>query len=55
MTENSYITILELANIINVNKRTITRNISKLKYLNIISREGSDKNGYWVIKNKKEK
>lgn len=47
--QNGGLTNHELAVIIGVGKRTIEREISLLKQLNIIQRIGSDKNGYWKV------
>lgn len=53
--KNKHITIPEIATQIKVTERTIYRNISTLRGQNIITRIGSDKDGYWqVIKNKRE-
>ena len=52
MQENSELTTTEIAKKINVSRRTIARDINKLKSKGIITRVGSDKEGYWkVIKN----
>ena len=39
----------EIAKKMKVNESTVFRNIAKLKSLGVISREGSDKTGRWVI------
>jgi predicted HTH transcriptional regulator len=36
--------------IIGITKRAIEKNISTLKKLDVVEREGSDKTGRWVIK-----
>jgi ATP-dependent DNA helicase RecG len=49
---NKNITISELQKNIKVGRETIKRDLKKLKKLNIITRIGSDKTGYWqIIKN----
>lgn len=50
--ENSEITIKELASLLSLTTRTIEKNISNLKQLDIIRRKGSKKYGYWEIINK---
>jgi len=49
MTHNKDITIVELANILEVTDKTIKRDISKLKEQNRLIRVGSLKSGYWKI------
>lgn len=39
----------ELAEILGVNKKTVSRDIEKLKGLGILKREGSDKTGSWIV------
>jgi ATP-dependent DNA helicase RecG len=49
---NKNITVSELRKDIKVGRETIKRDLKKLKKLNIITRIGSDKTGYWqIIKN----
>ena len=48
--QNSYITQKELEEIIDVSRATITRQIKSLIDLDIIKRQGANKNGYWQIK-----
>jgi len=48
---NQRITIDELALKLNKSRRTITRIIKKLQEDGVVSRIGSDKTGYWEIKN----
>ena len=43
------ITVSEMANILSVEKRTIYRNLEKLKSSGLLVRVGADKNGYWKI------
>ncbi len=51
---NKKITIPELARAINVNEKTIKRDIEKLKTKGLLKRIGPDKGGYWqIIENKK--
>lgn len=42
--------IEEAAIKLNVTKRTVIRDIEKLKEQNLVMREGSDKNGRWIVK-----
>ncbi len=51
ITNNKYITQNEIANILNVNVRTVKRNFKTLIENNIVDRVGSDKTGYWEILN----
>ena len=51
ITNNKYITQNEIANILNVNVRTIKRNFKVLIENNIVERVGSDKTGYWDVIN----
>ena len=46
------ITVSEMANILSVEKRTIYRNLEKLKSSGLLVRVGADKNGYWKITHK---
>lgn len=50
MRENPQITIREMASKLGKNETTISRNIRKLKEVKLLSRIGSDKQGYWMIK-----
>lgn len=47
---NDRITIIELADALNVNERTIRRDIATLKERGVLTRIGADKNGVWKIK-----
>jgi len=47
---NPRITLDELALKLNISRRTVTRTIKKLQEDGIISRIGSDKTGYWQVK-----
>lgn len=49
ITVNDRITIVELANALKVNERTIRRNIATLKERGVLARIGADKNGVWKI------
>ncbi len=51
--ENGSITINDLSAKLNITRSTVIRDLKKLRELNIIQRIGSDKTGYWVVKNKK--
>ena len=44
------VTITDLVQIFNKSRPTIVRYLKKLKENQIIERVGSDKNGYWKIK-----
>ena len=46
---NNSISIDQLAEKLNVTRRTIIRNIEKLKQKSKIQRVGSDRGGYWEI------
>jgi DeoR/GlpR family transcriptional regulator of sugar metabolism len=50
ISENKDITIVELANKLDVADKTIKRDIAKLKEQNRLIRVGSLKSGYWEIK-----
>ena len=50
ISENKDITIIELANKLDVADKTIKRDIAKLKEQNRLIRVGSLKSGYWEIK-----
>jgi Fic family protein len=47
--DNNTVTQTEMSNLLKVNETTIYRNMNKLKGAGIITREGSDKAGKWVI------
>lgn len=47
--DNPYITQEELARLLDVNKRTITRNFSFLINNKYIERIGNHRSGYWKI------
>jgi fido (protein-threonine AMPylation protein) len=51
--ENNHISTAKMAIILSVSKRTILRDIDKLKQLGKISREGDEKTGHWKINNHK--
>ncbi len=48
--DNPTVSIVEMSKSIGVTNRTIERNLSKLLELGMICREGSKKNGRWLIK-----
>lgn len=50
ISANANITVTEIANKLNVNEKTIKRDIAALKEKNILEREGSKKSGSWVLK-----
>lgn len=45
------VTYDELADKLNVSRKTVAKHIKSLKEKNALERIGSDKTGYWVIKN----
>jgi Transcriptional regulator len=47
--KNNTISQSEIAKRMKINESTVYRNIAKLKSLGILTREGSDKTGKWVI------
>lgn len=47
---NDRVTIIELADALTVNERTIRRDIATLKERGVLTRIGADKNGVWKIK-----
>lgn len=49
ISKNENITIAQLAKILNVNERTIRRDIAELKEQGVLVRIGADKNGIWRI------
>ena len=51
---NDKIRIQEIANQLMVSKRTVRRDIEKLKALNKINRIGNEKTGYWQVNSKSE-
>ncbi len=48
---NKYISLNELKEKCKVGRETIKRDLNKLKQIGIITRIGSNKGGYWQIKN----
>ena len=50
MKDSPKITQKTLAKLLDINIRTVQRNIKELMYLNIIEREGATKKGKWIIK-----
>ncbi len=51
LQDTPMITYKELSKIFSKHEKTIMRNIQKLKSYNLIKRKGSDKTGYWEIRN----
>ena len=49
ITDNSKISIKEIAEKLGVTPKTIQRDLDKMKDNNIISRIGADKGGFWEI------
>ena len=52
ISNNNRIPLNEIAEILTVSKRTIIRDLKKMKIGKIIERIGSEKNGYWKINSK---
>jgi ATP-dependent DNA helicase RecG len=52
MKNNAEISMLELSEPLNVNHKTIKRDINKLKQQGLIERIGPDKGGHWQITKK---
>jgi len=46
---NPHVTLDELGAIAHKSRATIARSIARLKGMDLIAREGSDKTGHWVI------
>ncbi|MDR3252458.1 MAG: Fic family protein [Tannerella sp.] len=51
--ETPVITAKEMAQILGISERAVNKNLAKLKQLKILTREGSDKKGQWIIINYK--
>lgn len=52
MHKNAYITVDELSQNLSVTRRTILRDLKALQEMSVIIREGSNKSGRWIIKDK---
>lgn len=53
MQENRGITIIEIASAIGLTTRAVEKQIAKLKKEGLITREGPEKGGFWIVtKNK---
>ena len=50
LEEKPNITRKELSEVLQINTSAVQKHIQKLKYEGVISRDGSDKKGYWKIK-----
>jgi fido (protein-threonine AMPylation protein) len=48
--ENPAITLAKIAENLQISERAVLKNIQKLKSLDILFREGADKNGLWIIR-----
>ena len=48
--QNNTISAKEISSFLQITDRTIEREIQKLKKLGILERSGSDRGGYWEIK-----
>jgi len=51
LSDDNKITLKKMSEILEVNEKTIERNIKKLKELGLVERVGSDKTGEWKVKN----
>ena len=49
ITQNSAITIRQLADSLLVNEKTIKRDIASLKKQGVLTRMGSDRSGHWLV------
>ncbi len=49
ITQNNNVLLQELSKQLMVSKRTIRRDIEKLKTQNKLKREGNEETGYWVV------
>lgn len=49
ISSNSAVTYEEIAEEINMTRKTVGRAVARLKELGLISRDGSDKTGRWVV------
>ena len=49
ITDNNYITILGISEKLNIPKRTVEREMKKMRDLGRIVRQGSKKKGYWEV------
>jgi ATP-dependent DNA helicase RecG len=47
--ESPTITAKQMSEIMSVNKRTVERDLTHLKKIGKLMREGSDKDGIWVV------
>lgn len=52
MLFNKYITIPELAELVEITERSVERNIVKLREQEKVERIGSTKSGYWRVSDK---
>lgn len=50
--ENPKLSAVKIAEKLNVNSRTVERNIKQLKEFNILERIGHDYGGYWKVNDK---
>ena len=46
---DSKVSMQRLATLLQVNEKTIKRDVAKLKEMHILSRQGANKNGVWII------
>lgn len=49
LEKNQHVTLSEISAVIGVSRRTVNRDIIKLKAEELLTREGSDKQGRWTI------
>ncbi|OGJ22329.1 hypothetical protein A3K73_03795 [Candidatus Pacearchaeota archaeon RBG_13_36_9] len=47
--QNQFITVIELAGLINISRKSVLENISKLKQKGLLKRIGPDKGGHWDV------
>jgi ATP-dependent DNA helicase RecG len=51
IAKNNKISVVKLAQLCNVSKSTILRNLNRLKKSGLLNRVGTEKNGHWEIVN----
>ena len=49
MCVNSFITTVEIASILEINRSAVMRHINALKKEGVIARRGADKGGEWIV------
>lgn len=48
---NPLLSAVQISSLMNINVRTVQRDLKRLKDLGFISREGADRGGKWKLKN----